>query len=251
MEKDLGRAIRRGMQTASAAPLLFLLSGCLFSGGNDPAPLDPASAPVFASFQAGTTWQYEIRWIRSGSCIGDRIRTIAVAAILSGDSGYGGNETRRIVYQWSDSAKTPDSAADSHVYCDSVPAGYRYDTVAVGADSRYRIPDTVSDAKAYGDLRQMSFFQLKRIPADTDSVALCDGMKTVLNGSVRDEGTERRAILDTSACLSGSGGVVSFARYWQDVGLVKKQWGYSDEGVLIDFTSVTLLEFNGRRISPE
>lgn len=234
---------------SAAAGLLwlgFLLSACsLFTGENDrddPPPAD-GSPIAFGNFREGTTWKYAIHWVRSGNCTGDRIRTIQLQKVVPE------NGSRLLVYKWSDVAGVPDSAEGSRPNCDSVDLGDRYDSVRLDSLSRYEIPDTVGDAKGYGDLRQMSFFQIKRIPTDTIAMALCGGAEGRLVGKVFVESRDRVAIIDTTACLNGSEDSLSYSRYVQDIGLLRKRWGYRDEGVLIDYTDIRLLEFDGRPVT--
>lgn len=225
--------------------VVFLLSGCFPFPIENPSHSSRKGDPVFGYFQAGASWEYEIFWIRNGACIGDRIRTIKLEKTLPRAG------STLLIYHWRDVKKVPDSTKDNWVDCDTVNAEFRYDSVLLDSNSRFEFHESVTDELDYGDLRRMSFFQIKRIPSDTDSTTLCDSVKSALAGRRREQGRELVEIIDTIACLNGFGGRVSFSRYLQNVGLLKKRWGYTDQGVVIDNTTITLLKFNGRAIAAE
>jgi hypothetical protein len=219
--------------------MTLLLGGCFPFPDEDAsgAPSASRDASRFGNFREGATWKYEIHWIRSGTCSGDRIRTIRLTRVIPSAGG------RLLVYAWADSALARDPSITFPALCDSVDTGWKSDSVRLDGGSEYVLPDAPRDPQGYGDLRLMSFFQTREIPTDTG--VLCDGVTQRIR-NVAFEGGARPEIIDTSACLNGAGDSASYARYLQGVGLVRKRWGYTDEGVRIDFTSIRLLEFAGR-----
>ncbi|MDQ3000225.1 MAG: hypothetical protein M3Y08_03015 [Fibrobacterota bacterium] len=233
----------------TAASAAFLFSGTVFvscsSFGTenfqvDPGKFDDSRLSPFGSYQQGTSWKYEIHWIR-WACSATWIRNIKLESVHSNA------ESIRLIYKWWDYEKESDSAWESPTQCKNIDSGAHYDTVSLDVDGRLEIQDSVQDEKNFESLKQMSFFQVKAVPTDTQLVAVCDSMKRAV-AQARVDGQNRKVILDTTACLNSPSESLSFNQYGEGIGLLRKQWGYTDQRVIKSYTWITLLEYNGRAI---
>lgn len=215
----------------------LVLWGCPILGDDGGQKYMAAERSHFGAFTVGTTWTYAIEWVRWGACGGSRVRTIRLEQAAPAVDG-----AQRLVYRWSDVQKAVDSSVNYLADCPSIGYLQQLDTVLIDSQFRFERTNSTYDMKGFEDLNAMSFFQVKRVPAQSD--ILCNG-KTIAVDSSYFAGENRTEIIDTSACLNGMEESASYVRYLQGVGLVQKRWGNTDEGVNIDFTSITLMEFNG------
>lgn len=231
---------------ASAAFLFsgtFLVSCSPFGVENEkvePVKFDDSRLSPFGNYQQGANWKYEIHWIR-WPCSATWIRNIKLETVRSNMNPI------RLIYKWRDYEKDSDSSLAFPGQCKGVDSIAHYDTVSLNVDGRLEILDSVRDEKNFESFKQMSFFQVKAVPNDTQPIAVCDSMKRLVE-QARVDGQTRKIILDTTACLNPPSESVSFNQYGEAIGLLRKQWGSRDEGRPIQYTWITLVEFNGRAI---